>query len=133
MKLNEIALAVMAALAFTFPMAHAVTPNGKEGTTLEGADKPRPTREGERTPNASESRPAASEAAARTSVSAWDPHELKPAPGGGHGKVWVNTQTRVYHCEGDPLYGRTKKGGYMAEAAARQRGNQPLMGKTCGG
>lgn len=47
-----------------------------------------------------------------------------PAPGGGHGKVWVNTETHVYHKEGTRFYGTTKKGKYMTEAEAIKEGNK---------
>jgi hypothetical protein len=45
-----------------------------------------------------------------------------PAPGGGPGMVWVNTETKVYHKEGDRWYGRTKKGQYMKESDAIKAG-----------
>jgi hypothetical protein len=47
-----------------------------------------------------------------------------PAPGGGHGLVWVNTETHVYHKEGSRFYGTTKKGKYMTEAEAMKAGNK---------
>jgi hypothetical protein len=47
-----------------------------------------------------------------------------PAAGGGHGLVWVNSETRVYHKEGSRFYGRTKKGKYMTEAEAMKEGNR---------
>ena len=53
------------------------------------------------------------------------------AAGGGAGQVWVNSKTKVYHCESDSLYGKTKDGVYMTEAAAQSAGNRPARGKTC--
>jgi hypothetical protein len=47
-----------------------------------------------------------------------------PAPGGGHGQVWVNTESHVYHREGSRFYGTTKKGKYMTEADAIKEGNR---------
>ena len=55
-----------------------------------------------------------------------------PAPGGGPGQVWVNTRSRVYHCQGDRYYGNTKQGSYMTEAAARAAGDHPDHGRACG-
>ncbi len=54
------------------------------------------------------------------------------APGGGPGKVWVNTATRVYHCYGDRYYGKTKDGEYMTEPAAKVAGAHGARNKTCG-
>ncbi len=71
--------------------------------------------------SASASPAAASPApAARTTEEAANP----PAPGGGHGLVWVNTETHVYHREGSRFYGTTKQGKYMTEQDAIQAGNK---------
>ena len=47
-----------------------------------------------------------------------------PAPGGGRGLVWVNTETHVYHKEGSRFYGATKKGKYVSEADAIKEGDR---------
>lgn len=44
------------------------------------------------------------------------------APPSGPGMVWVNTDTKVYHKEGDRYYGKTKHGKYMTEQEAIQAG-----------
>jgi hypothetical protein len=47
-----------------------------------------------------------------------------PAPGGGHGLVWVNAESHVYHREGSRFYGTTKKGKYMTEQDAINEGDR---------
>ena len=51
--------------------------------------------------------------------------------GGGSGQVWVNSTSKVYHCQGDRHYGKTKSGSYMTEAAAKADGDRPSRGRTC--
>ena len=53
------------------------------------------------------------------------------APGGGPDKVWVNTNSSVYHCPGSRFYGKTAHGRYMTESAAKSAGAKGVGGKTC--
>lgn len=40
------------------------------------------------------------------------------------GKVWVNTETGVYH-KGGRYYGKTKQGKFMTESEAQKAGYRP--------
>ena len=40
-------------------------------------------------------------------------------------KVWVNTNTGIYHYPGQRWYGATRDGEFMTESAARRRGYRP--------
>jgi hypothetical protein len=53
------------------------------------------------------------------------------ATGGGAGKVWVNTRSKIYHCEGSHFYGNTKEGEYMSEADAQAKGFTANRKKVC--
>lgn len=46
-------------------------------------------------------------------------------------KVWVNTNSGVYHCPGTRWYGRTKVGAFMDQREAQRKGYRPAYGTTC--
>lgn len=46
-------------------------------------------------------------------------------------RVWVNTNSGVYHCPGTRWYGNTKSGEYMSQADAQKNGYRPAYGKVC--
>ena len=100
------------------PAEKAASPSTSESPAASPKEKPTP-KKAKPKPTA---RPAVSPSpAGRTTEEATNP----PAPGGGHGQVWVNTETGVYHREGSRFYGTTRKGKYMTEQDAIQAGYKP--------
>ena len=95
-----------------------------EGTTLRGACRGHG--------GVDKAASAGTPAAAATPAKPAAPATTAPAPGGGAGQVWANEATKVYHCQGDRYYGKTKKGGYMSESDAKAKGFHASHGKACG-
>jgi hypothetical protein len=63
-------------------------------------------------------KPAAASKPSSAPAEASAPAQAPPAKG----MVWVNTETKVFHREGDRWYGNTKHGKYMTEADAIKAG-----------
>jgi hypothetical protein len=68
---------------------------------------------------------------AATTKTATKAPSAAPALGGGPGQVWVNTDSKVYHCVGTRYYGKTKQGEYMTEAQAKAAGARADHGRPC--
>ena len=97
------------------PAEKAASPSAAKSPTASPKAKPTPRKAKAEKKTAPTASPAA---AGRLTEEAANP----PAPGGGHGQVWVNTETGVYHREGSRFYGTTRKGKYMTEQDAIQAG-----------
>jgi len=100
------------------PAQTAASPSPRESPTASPKAKPTPKKaKAARKPH----RAASPARAGRKAEEEANP----PAQGGGHGQVWVNTETGVYHREGSRFYGTTRKGKYMIEQDAIRAGYKP--------
>ena len=148
MKAQLRGLAIIAALAISVS-ALAQAPAGSTGQCKDGSYSSADTKKGAcakhggvkewypagttaekaaPAPAATEPSKAKSPTATRSTTA--DPAS-SPVAGGGPGQVWVNTRSKVYHCQGDKWYGKTKEGEYMTEQAAKAAGSRPDHGKAC--
>jgi hypothetical protein len=104
----------------------------KDGTTFTGAKRSGACRGhgGVQSWGASEATTIPMNAPAQVAAPPTTSRHAAPVPA-GDGQVWVNTDSRVYHCPGTRWYGKTKQGSYMSEAQAQAQGAKPDHGKAC--
>jgi len=93
----------------------ASTPMGAGDQPMKAAPPPKAAPAPNATPAAKEPFPGAAGAPRDTTTTV---AQTPPSPG----MVWVNTETKVYHLEGDRWYGKTKHGKWMTESEAIQAG-----------
>jgi hypothetical protein len=131
------AISMVVGLAFSLPalaQAPAVTATCKDGTTFSGAMRSGACRghKGVQSWGDTSSPAAPTTAPAASPTPPDNPTPAQTTRGmPGNGQVWVNTNSKVYHCPGDRDYGHTKQGTYMTEAAAKAEGDPPSRGKVC--
>ena len=132
-----LAISLLVASAAAQAQTAAVTATCKDGSPWSGAHRSGACR-GHGGVQAFSTSPAQTAMPPNTAVQpspAPSPIAAAPAPTAGQtaaaGQVWVNTSSKVYHCQGDRDYGHTKQGNYMTEAAAKVAGARPSRGKTC--
>ena len=54
-----------------------------------------------------------------------------PNQEGSQNKVWINTKSKVYHCQGTRYYGKTKRGRFITQGEAISIGGRPSKGQRC--
>lgn len=71
----------------------------------------------------------------RTPATTATPRPRSEVAGGEEGdpeaRVWVNTNSGVYHCPDTRWFGKTKEGVFMTQREARQKGYRPAYGSVC--
>jgi len=133
-------LAVLLAGVLAVPAAYAqqsAAPAGSTGQCMDGSYTKHASRKGACSSHQGVKEWYAAAPAAAASPadamgqSAGPQPSVKAAPGGGAGMVWVNDSDKVFHCQGDPWYGKTKAGVYMSEADAKAKGYHAEHDKAC--
>ena len=135
---TAIAVALFLTLGVQAQTPPSVTATCKDGTSFSGTTRRgachghggvqawgNDTAAGTKSATATPATPAPSKTRTATATPA-------PAkPHAGTGQVWVNTNSKVYHCPGTTWYRKTKAGTYLSEVDAQAKGYRPDHGKAC--
>ncbi len=132
MKKYSRVLAGIAMAAFVFAAMPVVTSAAQATDTSTAAKTKRKSKKAKTADTAANASPAASAAPATTPAPAPKAASKTPAPvanasasdiaaAKAAGKVWVNTDTGIYH-KGGRWYGKTKQGKFMSEDDAKKAG-----------
>ncbi|WP_410209912.1 hypothetical protein [Aquirhabdus sp.] len=92
----------------------AVTPVGSAATTLKAAAPAVPTVPAVKTTTVTQTKTVTNTVKSGLPTVA--------AAGGGSGKVWINANSKAWHCSNSKFYGKTKKGEYVTVDAAKSKG-----------
>jgi hypothetical protein len=148
-KLATAALAVVLAVPVTLPAAAQVNPQTGEATiATPGPIAPPRTPWYRRTPSSQQPGQAQGQGQPQTQAPA-DTQRQQPAQRGkpaaanqyasegearvrclGGTVVWANLDSKIYHYQGTPYYGRTKKGAYMCERDTASAGIRAAKNQT---
>ena len=145
-KIAVVALALIAGLSWAaYLFSNSITqpepsnknqPQGLLGsnsntTPLSGA-MPSPTKPAEPKPSAAAPTPALTTTPTPVPRPTVEPTPEEPDTHGNPNiRVWVNTDSGVYHCPGTRWYGNTKYGEYMTQKEAQESGDRPAYGNYC--
>jgi hypothetical protein len=100
----------------------AIVPSFSQGQTgASGNNSSAAKPAGTASSSATQAAPAASSNASAPKTTAGAPSSQDIAAAKASGKVWVNTESGVYH-KGGRWYGKTKAGKFMTEAEAKAAG-----------
>lgn len=109
--------------------ATTATPATSAGTPATASPEPTPATEPALVTPASS--PASTPAVAPKAQPNTSQKAAIQMPPAGSDKVWVNTHSKIYHCEGSKFYGKTKNGEFMTEADAQAKGYIANHKKLC--
>jgi hypothetical protein len=137
-KLASVALVLIAALSWAaFLFSNSISQLGRGDkdqplSLLNQNTSPAPLLEAPKaTPSSREAEHRSTVPIPIPSLTANEPPPSDPQGGNPSVIVWVNPDSRVYHCPGTRWYGKSKVGLYLTQKEALQKGYRPAYGNLC--